>query len=111
MSNDFAVGATSAIPQVGGLNKKPNYLITLNEPNKKNFSYFITIDKPDLLQGLIQTKGIYSEFNEDHIINNLNEVLTNIKKELILEVMLPWHRIHSIRSLVFNAVKTSLTAK
>ena len=114
---DFAVGAVgqtiSGAVQAGNLggspiSKKPSYLITLEPPasKAKKMTRFITIDKPDLLNGFVQAKGVFVEESEDQIINNLSEVLTSIKKELVLEMMFPWHKICSIRSLVFSAIKT-----
>ena len=113
---DFAVNAVGQIGGAGAIqatglggsqiSRKPSYLLTL-EPSgaKGKVQRFITLDKPDLLQGFVQVKGVYLNESEDEIINNVSTILTSIKKELVLEVMLPWHRICSIRSLVFNAIK------
>lgn len=96
---DFAIGVAT-LPPVGHLNKKPSYLITIDgKPVKR----FITIDKPELLNGFVQVKGIYCEENEDEIVQKFADILTSSSKELILEVMFPWHKIASIRSLVFRA--------
>lgn len=106
---DFAVNAVGGPGAFGGspITKKPSYLVVLEPSNtKQKAQYFITLDKPDLLQGFIQVKGVYLDDKEEDIINNVSDILTSIKKELVLEVMLPWHRIRSIRSLVFNAIKS-----
>ena len=96
---DFAVGVAT-LPPVGHLNKKPSYLITLDSKPVKRF---ITTDKPEIQNGFVQVKGIYSEENEDDIAQKFSDLLTNSPKELILEVMFPLHKIASIRSLVFRA--------
>lgn len=105
---DFTVSPVGTLTNSGSaISKKPSYLITLNGIGAKaGVQRFITLDKPDMLDGFIQAKGVYLDETEDEIINNLSGVLTSIKKELVLEVMFPWHRICSIRNLVFNAVKT-----
>jgi hypothetical protein len=96
---DFAIGV-AVTPPVGALSKKPAHLITLEgKPIKR----FISIDKPELLNGFIQVKGIYSEEDESEIVNKFPDLLTNSPKELILEVWFPLHKISSIRSLVFRA--------
>jgi len=111
--NDFAIGPTSVVPSGGVISKKPNYLITLedNSCKSKVLTRFITLDKPDFLDGFILVKGIFTDIEEDAVINNISNILTTLKKELILEVMFPHHRIHSIRSLVFNAIKSQTVVK
>ena len=93
--SDIAVGVTAQLPTIGAINKKPAYLITLE--NGKSLKKFITLDKPELLNGFLQVKGIYSDASEDEIIKSFSELLTNSPKELILDVMLPWHKICSVR--------------
>lgn len=105
---DKVPGAIRATALGGSpISKKPSYLITF-EPTgaKAKVLRFVAIDKPDCQPGYVQAKGVFVEEKEDEIINNVSGILTSIKKELVLEVMFPWHRICSIRSLVFNAVKT-----
>ena len=110
---DFAVGTTTTVPTGAALNKKPSYLITLEDNSGKNkvLTRFIALDKPDFADGFIQVKGIFVDLSEDEVINNISEVLTNIKKELICEMMFPHHRISSIRSLVFSAIKSTTVIK
>ena len=88
--------------------KKPPYLITLDDGatgKTRNFQRFISLDKPESINGFIQVKGIFCDKNEDEIIKSFLDILTDTSKDLILEMMFPLHRIHSIRSLVFKAVK------
>lgn len=110
---DFAISVTVA-PQVGQANKKPCYLITLEDTSTKTksaYRFFIAMDKPDLLTNFIQVKGIYSDLSEDEILKKFGEVLTNTPKESIVDMMFPSHKVHSIRSLVFNANKLSTLVK
>lgn len=89
------------------ISKKPSYLVTLMATGAKvKEMRFIAIDKPEFLPNCVQVKGVYLDDSEEKIINNVSGILTSIKKELVLEMTFPWHRICSIRSLVFNAVKS-----
>ncbi len=99
--SDIAIGITAQLPTMGAMNKKPAYLITLDYG--KSYKRFITLDKPELLNGFLQVKGIYSDASEDEIIKSFSDILTNAPKELILDIMFPWHKICSVRSLVFRA--------
>jgi hypothetical protein len=109
---DFGVSVTG-IPQVGQVSKKPRYLIILEDAagKSKSVTHFIAIDKPDLLNGFIQVKGFYSDLNEDTIGKTFADVVENAPKDSIVDIMFPWHRVHSIKSLVFNAHKPSTLVK
>lgn len=96
---DLAVGVAT-LPMVGGARQKPSYLITLDSKPVKRF---ITADKPEIQNGFVQVKGMYSEEEENVIIQKYSELLTDAPKELILEMMFPLQKITSIRSLVFRA--------
>lgn len=88
--------------------KKPPFLITLDDGmngKTRNFQRFISLDKPESINGFIQVKGIFCDKDEDEIIKGFSDILTSTPKESTLEMMFPLHRIYSIRSLVFNAVK------
>ncbi len=124
---DFAVGAVgvdknnqgvpSGAVYAGGLpagsiiSKKPHYLIMLDggttAKGKNSVQLFVAIDKPDLLQGFVQVKGFYCDASKDDIIANFTELSRTVAKEELVEVLLPSHRIHEIRSLVFSAHKPS----
>ena len=99
---DIAIGSVG-IPTTVAVSKKPPYLIYFEESNSKKIpKKFITLDKPEMLSGFIQVKGFFTDLSEDEVIKNYSEVLTSVSKELILEVLIPWHRISYIRSLVFK---------
>ena len=97
MSNDIGIQATSSVPGVSKSKKPPHLLILTN--NKKGFEYFISIDKPEFVNGMLQVKGIYSERDEDFLVSSYSEVLS---QGTVLEMAFPLHRIHSIRNLVFQ---------
>lgn len=102
------LGPNSLTMAVAPSLKKPPFLITLDDGvtgKTRNFQRFISLDKPLSENGFIQVKGIFCDKDEDEIIKGFTDILTNTSKELILEMMFPLHRVYSIRSLVFNAVK------
>lgn len=107
MPVDIAVQPGVMLPTGAPLLKKPPYLITLEDGNGKlrTFQRFISLDKPESSEGFVLVKGIFCDKAEDEIIKSFTDILTNNPKEFILEMMFPLHRIYSIRSLVFNAVK------
>lgn len=89
--------------------RKPVYLTTLDNGitgKTRNFQRFISLDKPRAENGIIEVKGIFSDKEEDEIIKTFADILMCTSRELYLEMIFPLQRIHSIRSLVFNAVKT-----
>ena len=108
--SDIAVGITGYSPLGAPVLKKPPFLIILEESGTgkaRTQQRFISFDMPRAQDGFVQVKGIFCDQTEDDIVKNFADILTNSPKEFILEMMFPLHRIHSIRSLVFNAVKSS----
>jgi hypothetical protein len=102
MSNDIALGVIG-VPNVSTVSKKPSYLILLDNKSKSPIK-FITLDRPAFINvGFLEAKGIFSDESEEDIIKNFSTLLTNVEKDLILEMMFTQHRILSIRSLVFKA--------
>jgi len=109
---DFSVNAVSLLPTPGKLNNKPSYLISLTNKSKtKPIINFITTDRPDIQVGFIAVKGIYCDQNEEVIAAKFNEILTNTPKETFLDLLLPIHRVQSIRNLMFNAHKPATQLK
>jgi hypothetical protein len=105
---DINIFAGNLIPSGAPTLKKPPYLIVMERTEKKTqvIERFISLDKPSSqLNGFIEVKGIYTDKTEEEVIKSFNEILANTPKEAILEMMFPIHRIISIRSLIFNAVK------
>jgi hypothetical protein len=109
---DFMIG-TVGLPTINNITKKPCYLVELldNMGKQPKKIYFLSLDKPETLNGFIQVKGIYSSLLEEELVKKFGEILSVTPKEQILELMIPWHRVYSIRSLVFNANKPSSLIK
>lgn len=107
---DLAVGPGN-LPVGAPILKKPPYLITLTKQTGKAqaFERFISLDRPEPTVGFIQVKGIFCDREEEEIIKGFAAIVSNTPKEAIVEMMFPHHRIVSIRSLVFNAVKATTT--
>lgn len=106
------LGPNSLTGSVAPTLKKPPFLITLDDGvsgKTRVFQRFISLDKPESVNGFVQVKGIFTDSSEEEIIKSFSDILTSTPKELILEMMFPLHRVYSIRSLVFNAVKTVTT--
>lgn len=72
---------------------------------------FIAVDKPDIANGFVQVRGIYSTFSEDEIVANYANIVASVPKEQQVEMMFPSQKISSIRSLVFNALKPTMVGK
>lgn len=103
MSNDIAINVTG-LPNMVSKAFKPTYLVVLEDGSSKSktIKKFISLDKPELLQGFIQVKGIFCDSTEEEIIKNFSDILTSTSKDLILEVLIPWHKISYMRSLIFK---------
>jgi len=103
--SDIAVGMT-AVPFGAPKIRKPYYLLELKVDRRtKESRFFISLDKPSLLNGFVEVKGIFidSSASEEELLKNFDTILTSTPKELFLEMMFPWHRICSVRNLVFKA--------
>lgn len=106
MANDIAVGPyIGSLPVGAAVARKPAYLITLEGYVGKNLvqKRFISLDKPEFLQGFIQVKGIFSDSSEEEISSKFNDILASSSKDLFIEVMFPCHKVCSIRNLIFRA--------
>lgn len=110
---DFAIGTVAAPGPGSAISKKPCYLITLDSvQGKGKISRFIAVDNPShTAPGCIQVKGIFSDEAEEDIVKGFADILMTTPKEQQLEMMFPWQRVMSIRSLVFNAVKPVMINK
>ena len=107
---DFAVG-TVGLPQVGKVSNKPRYLIQMNAlnttKNTKALINFIALDKPGFEAGFISVKGFHCDKSEDDIVASFTDIINDTPKEQIQDLLIPDHRVHVIRSLIFNAHKPS----
>jgi hypothetical protein len=102
--NDITISATNSITKNTAATK-PVYLVIMEEAGKtKSVSKcFITLDRPDTEVSFVKMKGFYVDGGEEDVTNNYQELLTSINREAIIELMVPWVRIHKIKSLVFKA--------
>lgn len=104
MSDNISLPIFSGSLQQSIILNKPNYLITLIDGKTKK--YIITLDKPTFENGFIDVKCILIDnYSEEEIVLKYKDILTNTKRELYLELLIPWHRILMIRSLVFISNK------
>jgi hypothetical protein len=106
-----ALTQNTAAPRIN----KPVYLITLADGTGKTaaITYFIATDKPELSMSFVSVRGIFFDSSndtvatdEEYIVSNFSKLVSKAPKEKIVEMIFPVHRIRSIRSLAFNAVKT-----
>lgn len=112
MPTDIAIG-TANLPTGTPILKKPVYLIVLVDVVGKitTETRFVATDRPELLQSFISVRGIYCEASEDDIVKSFAEIVNKAPKDTVLEMIFPVHRIKSIRSLVFNAVKPTMVSR
>lgn len=103
------------LPQASTISRKPCYLITLDgltKTGKPSVRRFVAIEKPGLeAASVIQVKGFYAEETEDEIVSNFLDIIKAVPKDAIMEIIFPTHKVHSIRSLVFNANKLASVIK
>jgi hypothetical protein len=103
MSSDISINPISSINKPNQLGK-PSYLVTYEDGATKNkIKRFVTIEKPDMGAACVQMKGFLVDSPEEEIISSYQEILTSAAREHMIEVMIPWQRIFSVRSLVFKA--------
>lgn len=101
MNEDITVGAVG-IPNVATFNKKPPHLVVLNvNNNKKSQALFLSIDKPELLEGVIQVKGFFVNAETDNA--KYFDSINNAPKESLVEMYFPLHRVDSVQNLMFRA--------
>lgn len=101
---DLLVNSTTVLPTVGTLNKKPAHLIFLTDNKSKVIEKFLSLDRPEIQDGFIQVKGLYVNNEDDNkIYQSFFDILASTPKDSIVELMIPIHRISSIRNLVFKA--------
>jgi hypothetical protein len=110
---DYAV-STVGLPQVGKVSNKPRYLIQLTPGTfikTKPLMNFVALDKPGFEAGFISVKGFYCDRSEEEIVSSFTDLINETPKEIIQDLLFPDHRVHCIRSLIFNANKPSTLIK
>jgi len=92
---DIAVNQTSIVlPSVISATKPP-YLIDLVDG--KSTKYFLTLEPPVIEENFVKVKGLFINNKEDFI-----NVLSDIDKTQVVEILFPWHRILQIKNLSFK---------
>jgi hypothetical protein len=102
------LGANSLLAAPAPSLKKPAYLVTLDDGvtgKARHFERFLSLDKPRAEDGIIEVKGFFCDKDEEQILKTFVDILNSTSKELYVEMIFPLQRVHSIRNLVFNAVK------
>lgn len=104
MSEDVVVGITNLIPPTS-FAKKPPHLIILGDITGKRPVLFISLDKPDFINGMTTVKGIFTDEKTEDVLKDYSKIIAGTLQKLLVEVMIPQHRVQLIQNLVFNAVK------
>lgn len=98
---DIAIGPVG-VPNVGNFNKKPLHLIELTGGKSQQVK-FLSLDKPESsLAGFIQVKGLFIE-SSDVSNNDYFSFVSSAKKDSLVEMYFPLHRVQSIKNLMFKA--------
>jgi hypothetical protein len=74
----------------------PSYLITFND------NTFFIATKCDAIESYCKCVGFYYNGTEDAAISNYDEIIKSIDPKYITEIILTYHTIKSIRSLVYK---------
>lgn len=77
----------------------PTYLVSLEDGKKTK--YFIAT-KYDENGNYAKCVGFYSNIAEDNIISSYEEIVKTTEKTSFTEMLFPWSRIVSVRSLVYR---------
>lgn len=97
MSEPILATAHKTIPQIV---PKACYVIEL--VSGKTISYFISLEKPLTEGSFISTKGFFCDNKFEEIIEKYADIIKDVQKEKVVEIMFPSVRINFIRSLVFK---------
>lgn len=102
---DIVISSTVNIPS-GPPNKMiPSYLVKfLPDLGSKKYKMFVAVEQPQFNADFIHTKGFFTESSEDDIVSGYREMVAAATAAQILELWVPWHTVHSVRSLVFKTV-------
>jgi hypothetical protein len=77
----------------------PTYLVSL-EAGKKELSFIAT--KYDETNNCARVVGFYTEETEQDILSKYDEIVKNTEKTNFVEISFPWHRVLSVRSLLYK---------
>lgn len=76
------------------------YLVSLEDGKKEN--YFISTRLDDLSAQYIKLIGFYYEGKLENLYANYDEIIKATDKSFFVEMMFPWQRVKSIRSLIYR---------
>jgi hypothetical protein len=101
-NTDIGVGVTG-LPRGNHnpSNLKPAHLVYVI--HNKKIRYLLTLDKPTMEVPYLLAKGYFIEKTEEEIHASFNEILATEKKESMIEIYLPWHRVFQVKSLIFKS--------
>lgn len=97
--HDIAINPVGA-PNIAALTKKPPHLVSVADGKLKQL--FLSLDKPELLDGFIQVKGFFVS-ESDSPNKEYVSLLSSTPKESYVEILLPIHRVLCIQNLMFKA--------
>lgn len=78
----------------------PIYLVSL-EGGKKE-TYFVATKFDDSYNHCAKFIGFYCNLSIDMIVSSYEEVIKTTDGVNFVEILIPWHKINSIRSLVYK---------
>ena len=100
MSSDISINQQKNILDNRNIIKlSPAYLATIN--GTKTPKYFIAVKYEDTLN-CAKLTGFITEHTLENIITNYPQLIAEQPKENYMEISYPWHKVDSIRSLVFK---------
>jgi hypothetical protein len=105
MSNDVVVNPVAFVPTGPGVKVQYPHLIKLRDVvgSKVIYSVFLTTEQPNIENNYVKVKGVFLDGDDTGLLSKLNEIMGNINKSDIVEVVLPWNRIDHIKNLLFKA--------
>jgi hypothetical protein len=82
------------------IRRQPTYLVSFTDSTKKN-SYFVAT-KYEEGTSCAKLTGFSIDLDETKIVAGYDDIIKGTDKENFVEMFVPWHRIKSVRSLVFR---------
>lgn len=92
---DIAISQTNLVAPNSISSSKPPYLIDLTDG--KSAKFFLTLEPPVIESTHIRVKGLFIS-NKDEYLNVLND----LDKTQVMEILFPWHRVQQIKNLSFK---------
>lgn len=106
---DIVVASTLNIPVGGTISSKPAYLVSLEPEGKsKNGKLFLAIEMPNVQSSYIHAKGFFldpEQYEYEGVLTGYKTIIAGTASESYVEMWFPWHKVSSMRSLVFKKDK------